>query len=191
MTTIKNGSGKDINGGYSFGFMVMLFFTMSFLGWVWEVGLHLCASGKFVNRGFFHGPWLPIYGFGSVLILLVLNKLPKKPWQEFTEIIFLCGCIEYCISWLLEQVYHGMKWWDYSDYALNLNGRICAEGLLAFAIGGMGVVHFGAPFLNKLFDKIPRKVRMCFCIILTALFCADLFYSGKYPNMGLGIAGCR
>lgn len=175
---------------YSFCSMAMLFFSMSFLGWLWEVCLHLITNGCFVNRGFFHGPWLPIYGFGSLLILTALNKLRKKPWLEFLSIIILCGCIEYFISWALEQIYDGMKWWDYSDYFLNLNGRICAEGLLAFGAGGMLIVYLGAPFLDEMFGHIPKKVQISVCLVLTLFFCIDLIYSCQDPNIGNGIAGC-
>lgn len=86
----------------SFWSMVMIFFTMSLTGWLWEICLHLILDGSFVNRGFFHGPWLPIYGFGSVLILSLPHKLRQKPLLEFLAIVFLCGCIEYYISWFLE-----------------------------------------------------------------------------------------
>lgn len=175
----------------SFWFMVMLFFTMSLTGWLWEVCLHLISEGSFVNRGFLHGPWLPIYGSGSVLILTLLNKLRKKPLLEFLAIIILCGCIEYYISWFLEQLYGGIRWWDYSDYFLNLNGRICVEGLLAFGFGGMVIVYFYAPLLEQLFRRIPKKILVSVCLVLILLFCADLIYSGKHPNLGNGIASYR
>lgn len=167
--------------------MVMMFFAMSLMGWLWEAGFHLVMSGSFVNRGFLHGPWLPIYGFGGVMILIVLNRLRKKPLLEFLGIILLCGCIEYGISWLLEQIYGGMRWWDYSDYLLNLNGRICAEGLLAFGFGGMFIVYILAPFLEGLFGRIPKKILVYICMVLMVIFCADLVYSGKTPNIGSGI----
>lgn len=124
------------DGGSSWT-MVMIFFSMSVTGWLWEVCLHLVSDRAFVNRGVLHGPWLPIYGFGSVAILIFLGKLRERPVAEFLSILFLCGSIEYIVSWLLEHIYGGMKWWDYSDYFLNLNGRICVEGLLVFGIGGM------------------------------------------------------
>ena len=85
--------------------MVMIFFSMSLAGWLWEVGLHLITDGSFVNRGFLHGPWLPIYGSGSVLILVFLNKLRKRPLLEFLSIILLCVCIEYYISWFLVTIF--------------------------------------------------------------------------------------
>lgn len=175
----------------SFWSMVMIFFTMSLTGWLWEICLHLILDGSFVNRGFFHGPWLPIYGFGSVLILSLPHKLRQKPLLEFLAIVFLCGCMEYYISWFLEQLYDGMRWWDYSDYFLNLNGRICVEGLLAFGLGGMVMVYFYAPFLDYLFRRIPKKILVPICLVLILIFCADLIYSGKNPNFGNGIAGYR
>ena len=110
---------------------------------------------------------------------------------EFLAIILLCGCIEYYISWFLEQLYDGMRWWDYSDYFLNLNGRICVEGLLAFGVGGMVIVYVYAPFLDYLFRRIPKKVLVPACLVLILFFCADLIYSGKNPNLGNGIARCR
>ena len=151
----------------------------------------MISDGSFVNRGFFHGPWLPIYGSGSVLILTLLNKLRKKPLLEFLAIILLCGCIEYYISWFLEQLYDGLRWWDYSDYFLNLNGRICVEGLLAFGVGGMVIVYVYAPLLDCLFRRIPKKILVSACLVLILIFCTDLIYSGKYPNLGNGIARCR
>lgn len=48
---------------------ILLFMTCAFLGWIWEVMLHLIQHGQFVNRGVLHGPWLPIYGFGGLGIV--------------------------------------------------------------------------------------------------------------------------
>ncbi len=171
-----------------FWFMVMVFFIMSLTGWLWEVCLHLISDGCFVNRGFLHGPWLPIYGSGSVLILTLLRRLRRKPLLEFLAIVLLCGCIEYSISWFLEQVYDGMRWWDYGGYFLNLNGRICIEGLLAFGFGGMTIVYVCAPVLERLYRRIPRRILVPVCLILALLFCADLIYSSWNPNLGSGIA---
>ena len=64
---------------YSIPSLILLFFIFSFIGWTWEVSLHLITDGVFVNRGVLHGPWLPIYGTGGVLILIILNKLREKP----------------------------------------------------------------------------------------------------------------
>ena len=70
---------KNYDVKYSIRNYILMFFTFAFIGWFWEVLLHLVGEGKFVNRGTMYGPWLPIYGFGGILILIVLKPLRKKP----------------------------------------------------------------------------------------------------------------
>ncbi len=172
---------------YSLWSVVLMFFALSFVGWLWEVGLHLIADGEFVNRGVLHGPWLPIYGTGSVMMLLLLNRFRRKPVLEFVLAVALCGSVEYFTSVYLEFVHNGTRWWDYTGYFLNLNGRICAEGLLVFGIGGMAIVYVLAPFLDGLFRRMPPKTLMAAGLILLVLFAADQVYSSGHPNMGKGI----
>ena len=56
---------------------------------------------------------------------------------------FLCHGNEYRI-----------EWWDYSGYFLNLDGRICAEGLCVFGIGGMAFIYVLAPVFDNMIAKI-------------------------------------
>lgn len=175
------------NRSYTILNLVWMFFIMAFIGWVWEVSLHLISDGTFVNRGVLHGPWLPIYGGGGILILIFLKKLREKPILEFVSAIVLCGCVEYSVAWNLEMTHGGQKWWDYSGYFLNLHGRICAEGLLVFGLGGLAIVYLLAPFLDNQLKKLNRKVLAVIGGILLVIFATDQIYSNKHPNMGEGI----
>lgn len=172
---------------YSIWSVIMIFFIMAFVGWIWEVSLHLISDGEFVNRGVLHGPWLPIYGTGSILILLLLNKFRKKPALEFFSAIVVCGVVEYYTSYYLEITHNGQKWWDYTGYFLNINGRICAEGLLTFGLGGMLIVYILAPLLDNMLRRIPQKLIVALCAGLLIVYCCDQFYSSKHPNTGKGI----
>ena len=171
---------------YSVPSLIILFFVFSFIGWAWEVSLHLVRDGVFVNRGVMYGPWLPIYGSGGIMILVMLNRLRKNPLAEFIAAVILCGIVEYFTSLYLE-VALGHKWWDYSGYFLNLNGRICAEGLLTFGVGAMAVVYALAPALDNLIRKIRLNVLIPVCIVLVCVFSFDHWYSSKHPNSGKGI----
>lgn len=171
---------------YSVLSLILLFFSCSFIGWLWEVSIHLVTSGTFVNRGVLHGPWLPIYGAGSVLILVVLKRFRSRPALEFLAAVVLCGMVEYFTSWYLEVV-NGGKWWDYTGYFLNLNGRICGEGLLVFGLGGMIVVYVAAPLLDNVFRRIRRRILIPLCAVLLIFFAVDEAYSVRHPNMGKGI----
>lgn len=167
---------------YTVWSLVFIYFVMAFAGWLWEVCLTLLSTGTLVNRGVLHGPWLPIYGTGSILILTLLNKLRKKPILEFCSTILLCGILEYFISAYLETAYQGQRWWDYTGYFLNIHGRICAEGLLLFGVGGLAVVYLAAPLLDSLVQKIRPGILIPLCIALLAIFCADQAYSARHPN---------
>lgn len=172
---------------YSVWSLIVLFLGLSFFGWVWEVGMHLVSYGTFVNRGALHGPWLPIYGTGSALILTVLYRLRKTPALEFAATIVLCGFLEYMTSLVMEIATGGTKWWDYSGYFLNLNGRICAEGLLVFGIGGLAVTYVIAPVVDNLVGRVSEKFLKMVCIAVMAVFFLDMVYSQIHPNTGEGV----
>ena len=185
---------KDVKAGhinymrrYSPISLILIFFVFCVTGWVWEVSLHLVADGTFVNRGMLHGPWIPIYGAGSLLILTLLYRLRKKPILEFTAIVILAGIIEYMTSYYTEELFSGKKWWDYQGYFLNLDGRICAEGLLTFGIGGMILVYLIAPMLDNYLRKMKTQIAVPICVILLSLFMIDQVYSFINPNTGHGI----
>ena len=171
---------------YTIWSVILAFFTFAFVGWVWEVSLHLVGDGVFVNRGVLHGPWLPIYGSGVVMIMLILARWRSRPLVEAAAIIVLCGAVEYGTSYFLELA-NGMRWWDYTGYFLNLNGRICGEGLTVFALGGMAAVYLLLPILDSMWSRIKPKVTAVICAVLVLAFCADLVYTHKVPNVGEGI----
>ena len=172
---------------YSIWSLVLLFMMFSCIGWLWEVGLHFFNEGIFVNRGALHGPWLPVYGTGGIMILLLLYRFRSKPGLEFTLAISLAGIVEFGTSAVMEFANDGMRWWDYTGYFLNFGGRICAEGLLFFGIGGLAVVYLIAPAVNNWLREQPWKRVVIVSVILAMLFVFDVAYSSKHPNTGEGI----
>ncbi len=166
--------------------LIVMFFIFSILGWCWEVMLHIIRDGALVNRGMLHGPWLPIYGTGGVLIILFLRKLADKPYVLFPVTMILCGVLEFTTSWCLE-TFHGVRWWDYSNYFLNIDGRICLEGLLTFAVGGILFVYFLGPILDNLLKEMNGKIKIVCVCVLIIVFSIDVAYSIHHPNMGAGI----
>lgn len=171
---------------YSICSLIMLFLILSCIGWVWEVIYYFIKDGQLINRGILHGPWLPIYGSGGALILMFLNKLRSRPGLGMVGIFLLCGTVEYFTAFLLD-VTRGEKWWEYSGYFMNINGRICIEGLLFFSIGGSAIVYFIAPFFDNFLRKVKLKKLVAVCAALCTFFVADTLYSNIRPNEGDGI----
>lgn len=174
--------------GYTVISIIALFLIFSMIGWTWEVMLHLIKRGNFVNRGVLFGPWLPIYGSGGILILTILNKYRNKPKLEFLYAVLLCGIVEYFTSVYLELTHDGMRWWNYSGYFLNLNGRICLENLLVFGLGGIAVVYAIAPYIDNVLKKFNKKILTSVVWIILSIFIIDQIHSSFVPNTGKGVS---
>ena len=170
---------------YSVWTLILLFFTFCIIGWTWEVAVHYMQTGEFANRGILLGPWLPIYGSGGLVVLLLCSRFRKNPVLEFFMATLLCGILEYFTAWYLETTYH-TRWWSYDGYFLNLHGRICAEGLLVFGVGCCIVVYLAAPVFDFLVSKLHKYLMIGLCIVLLVLFCADVVHSSTHPNTSKG-----
>ena len=81
-----------------------------------------------------------------------------------------------------------LSYWNYSGYFLNLDGRICLEGLLLFGLGGCGFTYVLAPMLDNLYKNISHKLKVIICILLVFSFGCDFVYSSIHPNVGKGIS---
>ena len=166
--------------------LVLFFFTFSIIGWTWEVFYHYLGTGEIVNRGTLFGPWLPIYGTGGLAVILFMRKWLERPIFTFFVVMTSCSVLEYATSFVLELMY-GIKWWDYSGYFWNVNGRICLAGSVLFGLGGCLFIYFIAPHLDELYCKVSKKWRIAICVVLILLFIVDAGYSFANPNMGRGI----
>ena len=178
--------GLSYQTDYSVSSLILMFFTFSFAGWLWEVGLHLVVDGMFFNRGFMTGPWLPIYGTGGVLILVLLKRWRSRPLLSFGLILLLCGTVEYFAGLFLETLF-GVRWWNYSGMLFQIQGRVCLEGLLLFGAGGLFIIYIAAPVLNGRFQRLSELQKNVLCGALLLIFLLDLACSFLSPNMGFGI----
>lgn len=116
------------------------FFVYAFLGWIMEVISATVKTGKFVNRGFLNGPVCPIYGFGMITVLTVLN-----PFIDNILVLFLLGgllatFLELVTGFVLEMIFH-KRWWDYSQEPLNIGGYVCLKFSLLWGLGIVFVVR--------------------------------------------------
>ena len=155
--------------------LILVFFVFSFVGWCIEVTLKYRQFGRFINRGFLIGPWLPIYGCGAALITLTvagLTPVERGIGTTFAISLIVCGLIEYLASYFMEKKFHA-RWWDYSQKPMNLNGRVWIGNLILFGIGGVAIIHIVNPFLYGLFDSLSLVSREIIAGCLSVIFLAD------------------
>ena len=165
--------------------LALLFFLFSAAGWLWEMLFVGAATGRLVNRGVLHGPWLPVYGTGGVLIVLLLGRC--RGWRLLLRSALVGGAVEYAASVALGRLFHA-RWWDYSGWPWNLNGRVALGSAAAFALAGWLAVRLAGPALAGLLARLPDRARTAACRCLGLLFVLDAAASLIRPNMGEGIS---
>ena len=155
----------------------LIFILFSFIGWISEViYVGVTSAHKFVNRGFLHGPLCPVYGFGGVVILMLPPSLYATWIPLFFASMILCTIVEYFVSWLMEKLFH-TRWWDYSHYKIQLNGRICLLNSILFGFLGVVVIHFVYPLMIDLLDSLGQKVINVSGVIILAVLSVDIFFT--------------
>ena len=163
---------------YSIGMLFLLFIIYSFLGWCMEMVVCYFATRKWVNRGFLIGPICPIYGWGCLLIILLLKRYLDDPLVLFVMSMVLCSLLEYYTSYLMEKLFKA-RWWDYSHKKYNINGRICLDNILAFGILGLLMMYFINPFVVKMLGFVSTKVLNIVAIVIFVIFLVDNIVSLK------------
>ena len=124
----------------------LLFIIYSFMGWLYEsIWCSLC-EGKLVNRGFLAGPFCTVYGFGALLVILTLSDVKDNLLALFFASIVVTNTLEYLTSYILEKCF-AVRWWDYSHYRFNLNGRVCLLGAVAFGTMSVLLLHIIHPWV--------------------------------------------
>ena len=162
-----------------FLYYFFIFFIYSVIGWIIESTYVAIKEKKFTNRGFLIGPYCPIYGFGSLTMILYLDK--DNLITVFLLAIILCSTLEYLTSFFMEKLFHA-RWWDYSNEKFNLNGRICGKNALLFGLGGVFIIYIVHPIINKVILSINETLLLILIIIFFIVYITDTIISLKIVN---------
>ena len=150
-----------------------LYFSIySVLGWVCETVYCSIIQRKFVNRGFLNGPVCPVYGVGAVLVIYLLQPVAGNVPALFLTGMLVTTVLEYLTSVLLEKLFH-MKWWDYSHFKLQINGRVCLLNSLMFGALSVFVMLALHSRVQKLVEIIPAAALPWISLGIAAVFIAD------------------
>lgn len=165
----------------------LLFMVFSFIGWVYELLVFRFELGYgFLNRGFLFGPYLPVYGFGSLLMIAATLRLKKHkieilgvsvtPFVCFVIAVAVTTAAELLTSYLMEWIV-GEWLWDYTNDIPNFQGRIALKSSLRFGIMGIVGLYGVYPLLSRITEAAKQKhsnVYQLVSIVLLLIFLADV-----------------
>lgn len=149
---------------------LLFYFTVySFLGWGIETLYMSVQAGHLIKRGFLFGPFCVIYGFGALILIVLLTPKCKNFVQFLFGSMLLTTALEYITGYALEKIYN-KKWWDYSDLFLNINGYIALKCTIFWGILSIFLIYLPKPHIDKLINKIPQRIGTIFFYILFTFF---------------------
>ena len=157
---------------------LFFFYFYCFFGWVFESTYVSVKSRKFVNRGFMRGPFLPIYGSGAIMMLVV-----SMPFQDNLILTYLAGCVgatvlEFVTGTVMEALFK-VRYWDYSNQKFNYKGHICLGSTLAWGFLTIFMTEFLHRGVEKLVFSIPDLIITILTIALTIVILVDFTLSFK------------
>lgn len=156
------------------------FLLFAFIGWLLETCFSFYALGHFTKRGFLYGPLCPIYGWGALILIMFFGRYRKNNLKLFIYAAIVFTAFEYLVSYGMEALF-SLKWWDYTEEFMNLNGRVSIFYTFAWGIIAILFINFIYPFfkkkLNILLSKIPYKVQVTIVYILFTVFITDTVLS--------------
>ena len=131
--------------------LLFYFILYSFLGWVVEGLYSLVVSGTFYKDGFLIGPFKPMYGF-AMTIMIVLQRYNSSLWFLGIMSILVPSTVEYITGFLLDN-FLNLRYWDYMDLPLNINGYVCMLFSAFWIILVFAALYLIQPIVNNLYLK--------------------------------------
>ena len=163
---------------YSMIQWLFFFYFYCFCGWCVESTYVSIRTRKLTNRGFLRGPFLPLYGSGAIVMLVV-----SMPFRDNIFLVYVAGCLgatvlEYVTGVTMEALFK-VRYWDYSNQKFNFQGHICLGTTLSWGLLTVLLTRFVHVPVAKMVLAIPGSVLTAVTIVLTVFIGADFALSFK------------
>lgn len=153
-------------------YYVNYFFIMSFLG-------HFIESVFFSNNGsgILFGYWTPVYGIGSIIIIIIYNCVNKSNIRRFLKFITLfivsavmLDCIEALGGYFIKFIF-SKELWNYTNHKFNIGRYTSLEMAFIWGLSSIIFIHI----IKPIFDKFVKKIPKLFSLVCISLFIMDIF----------------
>lgn len=165
--------------GLSIWRILAYFIIYSFVGYIIETIFGIITKGVWESRqSFLYGPFCSIYGLGAAIMILFLHKFSKKYTTLFFGGFIVGSIVEYLVSWIGELIL-GVKWWDYSNMPLNINGRICVYFSIFWGFLALYLIASFNPRIDKFINWIKAKISLkALTLSVTLILLIDCIITG-------------
>ncbi len=158
-------------------FMYLILYSIA--GFLIETVFGILTKGVVESRkSFLYGPFCAIYGIGAIAMILALRN-EKNYFKIFFGGAIIGAVVEYSMSFLCEKFF-GVKWWDYSEAFLNIDGRTCLFYAVSWGFLAILLLQVLNPYVDKWITKLRQKKSLfkVASVLLIAFFTADALITG-------------
>ncbi len=171
--------------GFTIWRLLAYFIIYSIVGYIVESLFCIAKYGVFESRqSFLYGPFCAIYGLGAVVMILSLQHFKKNYNTIFIAGAIIGSILEYVISWIGEIIFN-VKWWDYSQMPLNLNGRICLLYAIFWGALSLYLIVSLNPKVDKLINWLKKKININVLKTALILFIIGLIFDALITSYAL------
>ncbi len=175
------------------GILLLIIVIAGFVGWLWEFSLQeICGGFKHLYiKGGNLLPWINIYAYGAIFVLLTTYRLRKHPWAVFVVSAIVCGLLELFAGWVVYELGNGTRYWNYlNDWwgVGSINGFVCPASVCAFGLGALLLMYCVLPFCIRIAMSMSRKEFLTLAITLFVLVVADDLTNLILKNLNLPTA---
>jgi len=175
------------------GILLFVAVLSGFIGWVWEFSLQEIDGGfrHLYIKGGNLLPWISLYAYGAILIILVSYRVRKHPWAVFVLSAIATGTLELMAGWLAYELNNGARYWNYAGrwWAFgNIDGFVCPVSAATFGLGALLLMYWLLPFCIYLSMRMSRKTFLTAAITLFTLVMVDEVTNLTLKSLGLPTA---
>ncbi|MBP2024699.1 putative ABC transporter permease [Peptoniphilus stercorisuis] len=171
---------------------ILIFIMFSVIGYLYEEILLVIYRKPMENRGFLHGPYLPIYGFGGIISIFSIGKLIPldvivnnksiKALLIFLLITFISTIVELIGGFIMHKFFN-LRLWDYSKRHINFKGYITPDASIRFGLGGIFIYYYMIPLLEKIINNYSVETMQISAIIAILIMGIDFVYTIKSDRL--------
>lgn len=171
---------KPFAYGYNFYKIFWIFFIFCIVGDLIEVVFCRFSMGRWMSRSsLLYGPFSIVWGFGGVMLTILLRDLARKrDMYIFLSGTILGGVYEYLCSLLAETVF-GVRFWDYSKYSFNIQGRINLQFCFFWGLIALVWVKDIYPRVSRWIEKIPKNAGTPLTWVLVVFMSVNMLLSAS------------
>lgn len=142
--------------------MIIYFAIYCFLGFLLESCYVSLLKGKWISSGLLKGPFIPLYGFGAIILIFLYPYLKHSFFLSFLIGGIAMTIVEYIASIYIEKYFH-THCWNYSKHHFQFQGRICFLYFIIWCILSMLFIQYIHPYFISL--KIINDSVALICLI--------------------------